>query len=106
MEHDFDRDNRLTNHDLQAMVAALRNVAAYKAAYQISDTEFQAMFDVNRDGLVTADDITAFMNLLTAPANGNGGATVVPEPSSWMLLVSCSFILFLLQALRRSRASS
>jgi len=62
---DFNLDGKLTNADVQAMLNAFQNIAAFKAAHNLSDADWLDLADVNRDGVVNAADLKYLMNLLT-----------------------------------------
>jgi hypothetical protein len=81
---DFDMDGLLTNADMQAMLAAMKNPDAFEAAHGFSDDDWYSIADINQDGNVDNYDFNSLMSLLV------GGDVVqnpnldfaVPEPAS------------------------
>jgi len=80
---DFNRDFQITSADLQAMLGALKNPAAYESAYGLTAADMLMIGDINNDGVFNAADIKPFMNLLAS----SSGLQPVPEPASIFLLV-------------------
>jgi hypothetical protein len=62
---DFNLDGKLTNADIQTMIGAFQNIAAFKAAHNLSDADWLDLADVNRDGVVNTADLKYLLNLLT-----------------------------------------
>jgi hypothetical protein len=88
---DFNRDGKVTNSDLQAMLNALQNLNAYKQTYFLSDADLRAIGDfVGSDGVNTGD-IKPLMNLLT----GNSPLLLVPEPNSLSLALAAATLLLI-----------
>ncbi len=87
VEGDFDRDNVRTNFDIQAMLDALVDVAAYKAAHQLSNADMLALGDINNDNQFNPGDILPFLTSLTTGNFGGGALANVPEPPSLLLAV-------------------
>jgi hypothetical protein len=74
----------VTNADIQPMLDAMTNLASYKSAHGLSDTDLLALGDINGDNVVDSADIPAFLNQL-AGNSGAGGAMAVPElASGWL----------------------
>jgi hypothetical protein len=81
---DFNLDGTVTNADIQPMLDAMTNLASYKSAHGLSDTDLLALGDINGDNVVDSADIPAFLNQL-AGNSGAGGAMAVPElASGWL----------------------
>jgi hypothetical protein len=104
---DFNLDGKLSNADLQAMLAALQISNAYQSSHNMSNEEFLAICDINGDGVVNAADIPAMEQLLASGIQvgngifgGGGSLATVPEPASAVLAAS-SFGLLMLGARRR-----
>ncbi len=83
---DFNGDYQITNADLQALLAALKNPTAFELSSGLSASALETIADVNGDGTFNVADLQAEMNLLTNGNTGNSSATPVPEPSSLVLL--------------------
>lgn len=62
---DFNLDGKLNNADLQSLIDAFKNIAAFKAAHNLSDADWLDLADVNRDGQVNTADLAYLTNLLT-----------------------------------------
>jgi hypothetical protein len=106
---DFNLDGKLTYGDFQAMLNALKSLNAYQLSNGMSNLEFNAICDINGDGVVNTSDISTMMQLLLSgvqAGNGvfGGGSSLaaVPEPAS-AVLAALSFGL-LVAAHRRKRA--
>jgi hypothetical protein len=80
---DFNRDSRVTNADLQAMLDAIKNLNAYKQTYHLSEDDLRAIGDfVGSDGVNAAD-----IKPMLAKLAGNGDPFQnVPEPAGCLLL--------------------
>lgn len=79
---DVNLDGQLTNADLQGMLNAMKNLAAYQSTNDMAIDELDAICDVDNNGVIDARDISALMNRLTAGAVYSPGLGGVPEPSS------------------------
>jgi GH35 family endo-1,4-beta-xylanase len=103
---DFNLDGKLTNADLQAMLSALRNPSAYQSSHDMSNEEFNAICDVNSDGVVDAKDIMTLEQLLVSGIQAGNGVfggnsfAAVPEPAS-AILAAISFGMLLFGSRRR-----
>jgi hypothetical protein len=62
---DFNGDGKLTNADAQGLLNAFKNIAAFKAAHNLSSDDWEDIADVNRDGTVNTADLKYLMNLLS-----------------------------------------
>jgi hypothetical protein len=82
---DLDFDGGVTNADLQPMLDALKNLAAFKSSNGLSDAELLSLGDVNGDGVFDSADLRSLMSNLTGTVVG--GSRAVPEPSSLVLSV-------------------
>jgi len=116
---DFNLDGKVTNADLQAMLAALKSqntvvggslVEGYQASHNMSNDEFLAICDINDDGVFNAADIATMEQLLASGIQvgdgifgGGGSIASVPEPAS-AVLAAISLGLLWGVAFRRRRA--
>ncbi len=81
------------------MLGALKNLNSYQSSHAMSNEEFNAICDINGDGLVNASDIATLEQLLVSGIQagngifGGGSFASVPEPAS-LLLGAMSFGLF------------
>jgi hypothetical protein len=104
---DYNLDGKLTNADMQAMLIALKGQNAYQSSHGMSNMEFNAICDINGDGLLNAADISMMQKLLASGVQagngvfGGGSLATVPEPAT-AVLAAISF--GLLYAARRRRA--
>jgi hypothetical protein len=80
---DFDLNGKITNADLQGMLAAIKDLDAFAAANGLSSADALALADINRDGIVNAADVQMLMNMLTQSSNSPQS---VPEPAGWLLM--------------------
>ena len=78
---DFDFDGKLTNADLQAMLAAMKGSAAFESTHNLADADWLALADFNHDGVVSLADIAPMLAALTAATPQS-----VPEPATLSLL--------------------
>ncbi len=67
---DFNRDSQVTPTDLDAMLAALVDLTAYKNSKGVSDAQLTAIGDFNSDGRVSNADIQGMLDLLISTGNG------------------------------------
>ncbi len=88
---DFNLDGQLTAADVPAMLAALKDLNAYKTAHGLSDAQLRSLGDVNGDfnpakltGGVNNADLQALLNLL---ASRGTSMTSVPEPQSLLAAI-------------------
>jgi hypothetical protein len=82
---DFNLDGALTAADIQAMLAALTDLPAYRADHNnLPQADLLAIGDFTGDGNVTNADIQPLLNLLAA---GGGSATSVPEPAGFPMAI-------------------
>jgi hypothetical protein len=106
IKDDFDLNGKLDNGDLQAMLSALKNLNSYQSSHGMSNEEFNAICDINGDGVVNAADITTMEQLMASGIQaGNGifggsSLAAVPEPSS-AILAAISFGLLMIRSRRR-----
>lgn len=78
---DFDQDGHTNQADIQAMLVALKDLNAYKAAHNnLTDPQLLGIADVNGDGSVTNADTQALLDKLKS--GGGSGPSAVPEPAS------------------------
>ena len=80
---DFDLNGKITNSDLQGMLAAIKDLDAFAAANGLSSANALALADINQDGVVNAADVKMLMNMLTQSSSSPQN---VPEPASWLLV--------------------
>ena len=77
---DLNQDNHVNATDVTAMLTALTDINAYKAAHPTLDTfEASDILDVDKDGIVSNADL---QGLLTTLKSGGGSVAPVPEPAS------------------------
>jgi hypothetical protein len=98
---DFNQDGSLTSADIAAMLAALTDLAAYKANRNLSDANLLALGDLNHSLAVTNGDIQPLLNLIAT--SGMGAVAGVPEPGTLTLLAIGSCAMLVLRS-RRLRA--
>jgi autotransporter-associated beta strand protein len=81
---DINQDAHVNNTDVAALLVALTDINAYKAAHPSLDT-FEAgdILDVDQNGAVTNADLQGLLSYLKA---GNGSVAAVPEPATFALL--------------------
>jgi autotransporter-associated beta strand protein len=86
---DVNQDNHVNASDVSAMLSALTNINAYKAAHPTLDAfEASDMLDVNQDGSVNNADLQSELDLLAhAGAGSSSLVTTVPEPPTSTLAV-------------------
>jgi hypothetical protein len=80
---DFDLNGRITNADLQGMLAAIKDLNAFAAANGLSSANALALADINQDGVVNAADVQMLMSMLT---QSSSSPLNVPEPATWLLV--------------------
>jgi hypothetical protein len=97
---DFNLDGQLTGADVPAILAALKDLNAYKTAHGLSDAQLRSLGDVNGDfnpakltGGVNNADLQSLLNLL---AGRGTSVTSVPEPQSlfaaiWGVALICAW---------------
>jgi hypothetical protein len=61
---DWDLSGELTNADVQAGINAMQNLSGYESTYGLSFSDVLAIGDLNHDGQITNDDLTALEALL------------------------------------------
>jgi hypothetical protein len=80
---DVDLDRQITASDIQAMMAALTDLAKYKSDNGLSGDQSSAILDLDHDTSATNKDLQV---LITEMASGGSlAASVVPEPTSFEL---------------------
>jgi hypothetical protein len=62
---DWDLSGELTNADIQVCISALQNLSRFEPTYGLTFSDVLAFGDLNHDGQITNDDLTALENLLT-----------------------------------------
>jgi fibronectin-binding autotransporter adhesin len=91
---DIDQNGQVNGADVQAMLGALTDLNAYKAAKGLSDLDVLDVADVNRNGGVSNSDLQTLLGLLISQSGGGsgagsgsagGGAAAVPEPAGLTL---------------------
>ena len=82
---DFTRDGHVNAADVQAMIAALTDLNAYKSADSLTSAQLLSIGDIDLSGTVTNADVQALLNLLKS---GGGSVAAVPEPASLVLLLA------------------
>jgi Dockerin type I domain/PEP-CTERM motif len=87
---DFNRDGQVNAADIPAMENALTNLSAYQAANNLTNFDLLAFGDINSDGKITNADLQALINFFKTGQN-----TLVPEPSSMVLLAVGGIVLML-----------
>ena len=80
---DFNFDGKLTNADLQAMLAALKSSAAFESTHNLADADWLALADFNHDNAANLADIAPLLAALTAATPQS-----VAEPATLWLLAS------------------
>jgi len=81
---DFNRDGHVNAADIPAMLAALSDLNAYKAANSLSDASLLSIGDIDGSGALNNADAQALLTLLK---NGGGSVMIVREPASVLLLL-------------------
>jgi hypothetical protein len=82
---DWNRNSAVDVTDIQAMLAGLTDLAAYKTAKNLNNESLLAIGDFNNDGFVTNRDIQPMLNFLAS--SGLGSIATVPEPASAILAI-------------------
>ena len=80
---DFNRDGKVNDADIPAMLAALSDLKNYEATNTLSDANLLAIGDLDGSGTITNSDLQALIGLLKS---GVGSVDPVPEPASVALL--------------------
>ena len=84
---DFDQNGKTELADVPAMLTALTDLNAYKAAHNnLTDAQLLAIGDVDADGKVTNADLQKLLGVVGA-GTGSGSFSAVPEPMSAVLAV-------------------
>ena len=82
---DINQDNHVNGSDITAMLTALTNLNAYRAAHPtLTDANVLSIADINGDGKWNNADIQFLIGYLQA---GHGSAAAVPEPATLILAV-------------------
>ncbi len=80
---DFNRDGHVTSADVPAMLTALADLTAYRAAASITPTELLTLGDLNHDGAVTNLDLQSLLGLLASAASNSSvltaNSTLLPK---------------------------
>lgn len=87
---DFNRDGQVNAADIPAMENALTNLSAYQTANNLTNFDLLAFGDMNSDGKFNNADLQALLNLFKSGQN-----TLVPEPTSMVLLAVGGIMLML-----------
>ena len=98
---DFDRNGHVNSLDVKAMLTALTDLKAYKAANSLTDANLLTVGDIDGSGTVTNADVQSLLTLLK---NG-GGSAAVPEPDS-IALTSLALPGLVFAVFRRRRSLS
>lgn len=95
---DLNGDGWINTEDINPFILALTNPAGFAAA--LPHVNLFAAADINGDGKINTEDIAPFIALLTGSAvmHGDADGTVIPEPTSVLVLLALSPVL-----LRRPR---
>jgi hypothetical protein len=93
---DINRDGEVNARDISALLAALADLHEYALAHGIDDSYLKQIGDLDGDGQITNADLQSLLNALRG-----AGTTSVPEPSSAMLRIAGTSMLFLFS--RRGR---
>jgi hypothetical protein len=80
---DFNRDGHVNAADVQAMLAALTDLNAYKSTNSLNSAQLLSIGDIDLSGTLNNTDLQALVNLLKS---GGGSVAAVPEPASIVLL--------------------
>jgi autotransporter-associated beta strand protein len=100
---DFTRDGHVNGADVTAMLSALSDLNAYKAANSLTNDTFLDIGDLNGDLVVGNSDLQSLLTLL-AGGHGSGagsGTAAVPEPAGLTLGVAGAIVLLVLLPRRR-----
>ena len=101
---DLNQDTHVNAADVTAMLTALTDINAYKAAHPTLDTfEASDILDVDQDGIVSNADL---QGLLTTLKSGGGSVAAVPEPPGIVLLATGGLLCLVVQRARRMRSGS
>jgi hypothetical protein len=98
---DFNFDGSVDSLDIRAMEYALADESAYKADYNLDESNFKKVADINKDGVVNNADLQALLNLLKA---SDGQTISVPEPSTLVLAVLAFGLICTLRAGSKGQA--
>ena len=82
---DVNLDGHVNSADVVALVGALGDLNAYKAAHGLTDAQFSNAADLNGNDLVDNGDLQSLLTLLKS-GGGSGSVAAVPEPASFTLL--------------------
>ncbi len=81
---DVNFDGHVNSADVVALVGALGDLNAYKAAHGLTDAQLSNAADLNGNDLVDNGDLQSLLTLLKS-GGGSGSAAAVPEPASLTL---------------------
>ena len=99
---DFNQDNKTDQLDIPAMITALTDLNAYKAAHgNLTDAQLGAIGDLDGDGKVTNADLQKLLGTV-AISGGTGALSAVPEPASILLAVVGLAAIIPLRRIRQS----
>ena len=79
---DFNFDGHVNAADVTAMMAALTNLAAFKANNTLTDARMLTIGDLDSSGAFDNGDLQGLLTLLK---NGGGSVAPVPEPATVVL---------------------
>ena len=94
---DFDRDTHVNAADIPAMLQALVDLDAYKAAKGLDASGLLAVGDMNGDQVVNNADLQGLLHTLIL---GSSPAPTVPEPPGFSLMLFAALIFATVRARR------